>query len=77
MSELLNPDNWEHAKAARMEHWRRIRLIRDNWSGTGSLLTHIEDEYGLRLHKDQEGNITDSFDIVDEQKYSFFLLKYA
>lgn len=77
MSELLNPDNWEHSKAARMEHWNRIRLVRAEWSGAGSLLDYIEDTYGLKLHKDQEGNITDSFEIVNAQKYSFFLLKYA
>ena len=77
MSDLLKPENWEHTKAARMEHWRRIRLVRAEWSGTGSLLDYIEDTYGLKLHKDQEGNITDSFEIVNEQKYSFFLLKYA
>ena len=35
------------------------------------------DTYGIRIIYDGEGKITDQFEIVDEQKYLIFELKFA
>ncbi len=75
------------AKRKRDEHWMRMRNARKEW------LESIADEHsteldkfwdqwlpevcGFRPHRDNHGNITASYDIVDEKKYTVFLLKFG
>jgi hypothetical protein len=37
---------------------------------------YIEETYGIQLHEDAGGSITDTYDIVDEKKYLVFFLKW-
>jgi hypothetical protein len=36
----------------------------------------IEEQYGLRVSLDANGYITDKYEVVDEKKYTMFLLKF-
>lgn len=72
------PENWEIGKEARMEHWRRVREARNDFThpDVAEFYKHLTEVYGLKVKLDSHLNITGDFDIVDEQKYSLFLLKY-
>jgi hypothetical protein len=37
----------------------------------------VEQEYGIKLHQHSGVGALDTFDILDEQKYTVFLLKWA
>lgn len=71
----------------RNEHWLRMRKARELWlrdvSQAGVPFNPIEFwewlkvNFGLAPHTDKQGNITDGYDVVDEQKYLMFLLKFG
>lgn len=88
---ILDPENWSETDQAankrRWDYWRALHRERmdflDKLKGNDvfRLVTlfeqHITDTYGIILKKDSDGNYTDDFDIVDEAKYTFFVLKYT
>ena len=43
--------------------------------GINKFSEYIESKYGIKMHTSHD-NITDKYDIVDEQKYLIFLLKW-
>lgn len=67
---------WAALKKARKEYLQDIGELDgqfdafdfDNW---------LSNNYGLKINvMDSTGNITDSYVVIDEQKYILFLLKY-
>ena len=71
-------------KQRRLEHWHRLRLAKEDYYGIYDRLTeatpefydHLKKQYGLKLDFDNSGNITDTYQIIDEKKYMLFILKY-
>jgi hypothetical protein len=74
----------EDGKQRRLEHWHRLRLAKQDYYGVYDRLTestpdfydHLRSQYGIKLDFDSSGNITDTYQILDEKKYMLFLLKY-
>lgn len=71
-------------KKHRLIHWHRLRLAKEDYYGIYDRLTettpefydHLQKQYGLKLDFDSGGNISDTYQIVDEKKYMLFILKY-
>ncbi len=88
---ILNPENWSEtdkdANKRRWDYWRALHRVRqellskltgnDVFDFVALFEKHVTDTYGIILKKDSDGNYTDDFDIVDEAKYTFFVLKYT
>lgn len=88
---LRNPENWtetdHNANKKRWDYWRALGRERQDFLSklTGNDVfdlvvlfeKHLVDTYGIIIKKDHEGYYTDDFDIVDEAKYTFFMLKYT
>jgi hypothetical protein len=74
----------EGNKRHRLEHWHRLRLAKEDYYGIYDRLTettpefyqHLKKQYGIKLDFDNSGNITDTYQIIDEKKYMLFILKY-
>jgi hypothetical protein len=74
----------EYSKQRRLEHCHRLRLAKQDYYGVYDRLTettpdfyhHLQQQYGIKLGLDSGGNITDTYQILDEKKYMLFLLKY-
>jgi hypothetical protein len=68
------------------DHWRTLQMAKAEYDNIrieqgikfelDGFKTWLEETYGVRLHK-VEGMIGQSFDIIDEAKYTFYKLKYA
>lgn len=75
----------QEAKRKRNEHWHRMRKAKLEWlnydpdDGEDIQLfwPWLEDTYGLRAHRNSNGDITEGYEILDEKKYTLFLLKYS
>lgn len=68
----------------RNEHWMRMRRVREYWMTEHALRSlddnfwsWLEKQWGLAPYKDPAGNITEEFSIVDDAKYTMFLLKFG
>lgn len=69
--------------ASRNSFWLLLREIKEEW---GLLMDSLDTEldfddyvrvtYGIKLQYDPDGNITGSFETVDESLYTFALLKF-
>ena len=65
----------------RWRYWSLLKLVRvefmeDKLNFDGyDFATYIEDKYGIKMNM-VNGNITDGYQIVDEQKYLIFLLRF-
>jgi hypothetical protein len=66
-------------KENRDSHWARLQKAREEYVWReGFTFTHwLEQKYGIQLILDNAGNITSNYKIVDEKKYSLYLLKYS
>lgn len=68
------------------EHWRTLRLAKNEFENmlakqgltydVSAFYSWMTEEYGIRLQQ-VEGMIGPSFDIVDEQKYLIYKLKFV
>ena len=65
------------AKLARDIHWQRLRQARLDCP-TGEYFAHwLEHKYGLRMTITEEYMISGEYVVVDESKYTMYLLKYS
>lgn len=71
-------------KRKRNEHWLRMRRAREYWmtkhkiqSLDDTFWRWLEDSYGLSPNRDNFGNITEGYNIVNEKLYTVFLLKFS
>ena len=70
----------------RMNYWQALKLVRAEYMQTIAELDgqfdawdfeeYVEKNYGLKMSL-ANGNITDTFSIVDEKLYLVFLLKFT
>ena len=69
----------------RWDYWSALKLVRKEYMETLDQLAgqfdaydfedYIEANYGIKMNI-VDGNITDGYKIMDEAKYTFFLLKF-
>lgn len=78
----LIPDYWDY-RLERNNFWYSLRLFRkdvidtDPESGNVEKLRQILlENYGVSIHLTDQGQILPSYEVVDESKYTMFLLKY-
>ena len=81
ISELL--DSFKTVENKSREHrnlyWSQIRKLSEEyqWHVGFTFTNWVELTYGIQLILDRDGNITRDYNIVNESKYSFFLLKFS
>jgi hypothetical protein len=68
-------EHWRTLQQAKAEH-DNLRISQGLSFELGAFATWLEETYGIRLIK-EEGMIGPGFDIVDEQKYLVYKLKFA
>jgi hypothetical protein len=79
--EDFDPDDPDiEVRRRRWDYWNTLKKIRtealDNFpEGQFDFSEYVEKNYGIRMVI-VDGHITDTFDIVDEKLYTFFLLKW-
>lgn len=78
----LIPDYWDY-RLERNNFWHSLRLFRkdiinaDPESGEVEKLQQILlENYGVSIDLTDQGQILPSYEVVDESKYTMFLLKY-
>ena len=65
----------------RWNYWQSLKNIRKDFMKTHAEFDvydfrfHVEDIYGIKMFI-SEGEITDTFTVIDEQKYLVFLMKW-
>jgi hypothetical protein len=76
----------QECKRKRIEHRRRMRNARVEWcrlfnipvtKNFDKFFSWLAENYGLSPYMDSHGNIREGYDVVDEKKYTLFLLKYS
>jgi hypothetical protein len=68
-------DHWRTLQQAKAEH-DNLRISQGLDFELGAFANWLETTYGIRLQK-EEGMIGPRFDIVDEQKYLVYKLKFV
>ena len=66
---------WQGLKTTRLEYMNSLIPLGKKFDER-DFKTYIEETYGIQLHEDAGGSITDTYDIVDEKKYLVFFLKW-
>ena len=70
-----------HFRKNRWKYWNLLKLVRvefmeDKTQFDGyDFESYIQDKYGIKMNM-LDGNISDGYEIVDEQKYLIFLLRF-
>lgn len=71
-------------KRKRNEHWARMRRAREYWmikhklrSLDDNFWLWLKVDHGIIPHRDPQGNLTSSVDVIDEKLYTLFLLKFG
>ena len=65
----------QEQRRKRNEHWARLKRARLDCD-TGNFPEWMEKIHGVRLLMDN-GMFTDDYTVVDEKKYTLYLLKYV
>ena len=71
------------------DYWRLLRILKTEYdkqytgyyepSNTGftdSFDKYVERQYGIKMRIHTDGNIDGTFEIIDEGKYAWFILKH-
>ena len=70
-----------HFRKNRWKYWNLLKLVRTEFMEVRKEFdaydfeSYIQDKYGIKMNM-IDGNITDGYEIVDEQKYLIFLLRF-
>ena len=87
MSNSLFPIDWDPARREdRIKYWANLRIMKAEYHQTvidvagqfdmDDFYTFVENNFGIRVITDNNGNIDAAYDIVDEAKYLMYVLKY-
>lgn len=73
-----------HRRLGRWGFWETLVNLKREYDTNGvlldaeSFLNWLEEKYGIRVFRENISNgITDDYEIVDEQKFLIFMLKYS
>lgn len=70
-------------RLSRWKYWQNLKSLKNEFKEeTGSTDHHeykiwLENKYGFRPIETHDGMMTDDLDIIDQKKYTFFVLKYG
>jgi hypothetical protein len=74
------------ASVDKYDHWRSLQMAKAEYDNMRiaegrkfeleGFATWLEDTYGFRIHR-PDNMIGQTFEIIDEAKYTFYKLKYA
>jgi hypothetical protein len=70
-----------HFRKNRWKYWNLLKLVRKEFMvdrkefDAYDFESYIQSKYGIKMNM-LDGNITDGYEIVDEQKYLIFLLRF-
>ena len=68
-------DHWRTLQMAKAEY-DNLRIVEGRKFELDGFATWLEETYGFRIHR-PDNMIGQTFEIVDEAKYTFYKLKYA
>lgn len=74
--EIGDVDALTEHRRKRDDHWSRLKRARIDCPDTLNYTKWLADTWGLKVHMN-EGMITDYYTVVDEKKYTLYLLKYV
>ena len=78
---LLNPEHWAEDRSRRWDYWNKLKRAKEEFliesPDSDYFGNWLVEKYGIKLHYDSDGNITDDMSILDEQKFLLFQLKYT
>lgn len=66
---------WE-IRRLRDQHWARLKRARIDCPDVPNYPLWLENAWGIKVHMNA-GMITDEYTVVDEAKYTMYLLKYG
>lgn len=63
----------------REQYWQMLKDERENYTNDtmDDWMQGIEDKYGMRPILNESGSFTDMYEVIDEQKFLVYLLKYG
>ena len=70
-----------HFRKNRWKYWNLLKLVRKEFMedkpqfDAYDFESYLKDKYGIKMNM-LDGNISDGYEIVDEQKYLIFLLRF-
>jgi hypothetical protein len=70
-----------HFRKNRWKYWNLLKLVRTEFMANRKEFDaydfemYLKDKYGIKMNM-LDGNISDGYEIVDEQKYLIFLLRF-
>jgi hypothetical protein len=70
-----------HFRKNRWKYWNLLKLVRVEFMANRKEFDgydfemYLKDKYGIKMNM-LDGNISDGYEIVDEQKYLIFLLRF-
>jgi hypothetical protein len=70
-----------HFRKNRWKYWNLLKLVRVEFMANRKEFdgydfeSYIQEKYGIKMNM-LDGNISDGYEIVDEQKYLIFLLRF-
>jgi hypothetical protein len=65
---------WESLTQLRKEF---LEIVTDEFRDAEDFYKWVEDTQGFKVKLNEEGFISDNYEIVDEQKYIVYILKYG
>lgn len=72
-------DDISKSRRRRNDHWNCLKKAHQEFDVNRDFVftDWLEKKYGVALVLDSDGRITGDYRIVDESKYSFYLLKFS
>jgi len=71
-------DYWQKLKLARSEYAKNTKIVAPTFEDEANGFYYfMQHEFGIKVMLDEQGNITNNFEIIDEHKYLLFELKYT
>lgn len=70
-------------RLSRWKYWQNLKLLMKEFKEETGSTDHreykawLENKYGFRPIETSDGMMTDDLDIIDQKKYTFFVLKYG
>ena len=73
-------EEWDRdRKARRWKYWAAVRKLKADFDKEDSSLLFNQwmlQTFGIRIIYNNEGHLTENYEVIDEKKYLFFVLKY-
>ena len=61
----------------RIDYYKTLKRLWEEYGSHDGFVEWVEETYGFKVISDHAGNYTSDYTVVDEGKYTLFLLKYG